>query len=426
MQVNVEIGEGLERRVNVEIPAEQIDSEVDSRLESMSHTAKVAGFRPGKVPMRVLKQNYGQQVRDEVVSGLLQSTFMQALEQESLQPAGTPKIDSVNSDPGKPLSYTAVFEIYPEVTLPDFGTLTLTRFTAAVNDGDIDKMIDTLRKQRLNWKEVDRDAANGDQITMDYRGTIEGEDFEGNQANDIQIELGSGRLIDGFEEQLVGAKAGDERELNLTFPDDYHAKEVAGKPVVFSVKVKKVEEAELPELDEEFFKAFGVGDGGEDEFRGEIGKNMERELGESLRQKNKQGVMDTLFEANPLDVPQSLVDEEIKRMLMQTQQQETPEMVQMLAPQASRRVALGLLLGEIMKSAQLQVDPDRVRQQVEAIASSYEQPQEVINWYYGDQQRLMEVQSVVMEDQVIDWVYEQGEIKEEALGFDEVMNPVQT
>ncbi|RKZ33978.1 MAG: trigger factor, partial [Gammaproteobacteria bacterium] len=314
MQVKVETTDGLERRMRVEIPEERVESQVGDRLKSMMQSAKLPGFRPGKVPLKVVEQRFGRQVRDEVVGELVQSSFYDAIVKEKLRPAGGPTIDPLESKRGEGVSYTAVFEIYPEVALGSVEELSITRPLCEVGDAEIDDMLETLRKQRKTWKEVDRAAADGDQVVLDYEGIIDGEAFDGGTATESHVELGAGRMLKALEDGLVGKKAGDEAALEMAFPEDYHAKHVAGKPVTFKVKIHRVEEAVLPEVDEDFAKGFGVSEGGVDAFRKEVRANMERELEDTLRARTKQGVMDALIEANPVEVPSALVEDEKMRI----------------------------------------------------------------------------------------------------------------
>ncbi len=433
MQVTVEAGSGLERRMTIQVPEERIVTEVATRLKSIARTARIHGFRPGKAPMQVLERHYGRQVRDEVVSEVVQSSFMEALRQEALNPAAGPSIDHVDSVPGSGVSFTAVFEVYPEIALPDLSTLQLTRPRAEVTEQDVDNMIQTLRRQRRSWEAADRDAVEGDRVVLDYRGTINGEDFKGNEAKQVPVELGGGQLIDGFEAGLIGIRAGEERTLELTFPESYHDKEVAGKPVTFHVQASKVEEARLPEVDADFIHSFGIAEGGVEGLRNEVRDNMERELHEALRSKLKEQVMDNLLETCRVEVPKALVDGEAERLAHQTRDSLAAQggsginlPASMFEERARRRVALGLILAELMKLSGLRPDPDKVRARVEAIASSYEEPEQVVRWYYGDRQRLSEIESVVTEEQLVDWLLGQSQVTEAQTTFDDVMKPGQT
>jgi len=435
MQVTVETASGLERRMTIQVPEEQIATEVQKRLKSMGPKVRLHGFRPGKVPTKVLERTYGKRVRQEVVSAVLQSSLVEAFGKEQLNPAGQPNIDSLESAPGQGLSYTAVFEVYPEVTLPDFRSLKLTRIVAQVSEEDVERMIETLRRQRRTWEAVEREAAEGDRVVMDYTGTVDGTAFEGNQGSEVPMELGSGKFIDGFEDGLRGVKAGEERVLDLQFPEGYHAKGLAGKPVQFTARVLRVEEARLADVDETFIRSFGVEEGGVEALRKEVHENMERELSDNIRAKVQQGVMDTLRETCAPDLPKALVDNEVQRLMQQTRDslnQKGAASVDfemdpsMFEEQGRRRVAIGLILAEIIKANGMSADPAKVRARAESIASTYQNPSQMVSWYYAEPGRLAEIESMVMEEQIVDWILEQADVTDTPMTFDEVMNPGQT
>lgn len=430
MQVSVESTGSLERRMTVEVPEERVEQEVKSRLQRLARTTKMDGFRPGKVPMHVVKRRYGGQVRQEVIGEVMQSTFYEAVGQENLRPAGLPDIEPRKIDEGENLEYTATFEVFPELELPTLEGVELEKTTAGVTDADVDKMIQTLREQHTDWQPVEREAQDGDRVRIDFRGAIDGEEFSGGRGEDVPVTLGGGRMIEGFEEGLKGAKAGEERSLDLTFPEDYPYDEVAGKQAQFDVTVRQVEAPELPELDEAFAAKFGVTEGGVEALRKEVRDNMERELADAVQGQNKQKVLDRLLELVAVEVPRALVENEAQSLAEQMKQQmhvpqgkEGPDLdTSMFQEQAERRVKLGLLLSELIRQQGLKADPEKVRARVEAIASSYEDPNEVVNWYYSDPRRLQDVESVVLEDAVVDWALEQGEVKESESSFEEVMN----
>ncbi len=430
MQVSIEATGGLERRMTVEVPEERIEKEVQNRLQQLARTTKLKGFRPGKVPLKVVAQQYGGQVRQEVLEQVIQSSFYEAVQQEKLHPAGNPRIEPQSLEKGKNLAYTAVFEVFPEFEPAPIEGVSLEKTVGEVSDADVDKMFETLRKQRTRWNPVEREAKEGDRVVVDFKGTIEGEEFKGNAGQEVPITLGSKRMIDGFEERLVGVKAGEAHTLDLTFPADYAYKEVAGKPVQFMVTVKSVAEAELPELDEEFAKSFGIQEGGIDGLREEVRKTMQRELRQTLKAKVKQQVMDKLLEINSIEVPKALVDSEAKVLADQMRQNmHVPQGKKgvdldpaMFEEQARRRVSLGLLLSEIIKRNELKADADKVRETIEELAAGYEHPEEVVKWYYGDRRRLSEVESLVLEDQVVDWALSHAQVDEKQVSFDEVMN----
>ncbi len=431
MQVSVETGEGLTRRLRVSLPAEQVDEAVNTKLKEAARTVRLDGFRPGKVPVRVVKQRFGAQIRQDAYGELIQSSFYEAVNQEKLQPVGEPSIelDEENAEGG--LAYTATFEVMPEVTLVDFGELEFRRPVAEVTDEDVDNMIRKLREQRTEWVEVERPAAEGDRVTIDFKGYIDGEPFEGGSAEGVHLVLGSGAMIPGFEDGLVGAAAGDERRLELRFPDDYGVERLAGKEATFEVRVQKVEEPKLPEVDEDFIRALGVEDGTEESLRREVRENMERELKQKLKSRTKEQVMNLLLEKHELPVPAAMVRQEAVNLKQQAQQemaragqQSSVDLpLNLFESQAERRVKLGLIVGEIVRTAGLSVDQARVDEAIAEQAATFEEPQEVIDWYAANPQARAQVENVVLEDQVVEWILEQGRVEEEKLSFDEVVNP---
>lgn len=433
MQVSVESTGGLTRRMKVSVPADRIDQEVEKRLKRMSRSVRIKGFRPGKVPFGVVQRQYGPQVRQEVVGDVVQSTFYEAVVQQKLRPAGNPSIEPEDATDGS-FGYIATFEVYPEIEPAPLAGVKIEKPVAQVADEDVERMIENLRKQRRSFEPVERAAAQGDRVVMDYKGTIEGQDFPGNQAQDVPIELGSGRMIEGLEAGLVGAKAGETRTLDLKFPEEYHFKEVAGKPVQFEVTVKAVQESRLPEVDEAFAKALGV-EGGAQVLRAEVRANMERELAQGLNTRTKRAVMDKLLELNKLDVPAALVDGEASRLAQQMHQQLVAQGAQpqdvkmdpsMFRPEAARRVALGLILAEIIRRQGFKADPAKVREAVDNVAASYERPEEVVKWYYAEKGRLTDLESANLEDQVVQWALEQADVVEQPTTFQEVMSPQAT
>ncbi len=431
MQVSVESSEGLERRMTVELPAEKVTEAVEKRLKEIARTARLDGFRPGKVPLSVVRKRFGGQVQQEVFGDLVQSSYFEAISSENLNPAGEPTIEPVEKAAGEGMAYVAVFEVMPEITLAELTDVTIQRPVAEVTDADVDQMVEKLRKQRTTWNTVEREAREGDQVTIDFKGYIDDEPFDGGTAEGVPLVLGSGAMIPGFEEGLIGAKAGDERTLEVTFPEDYRVDSLAGKQARFEVKVNAVAEPVVPEVDEEFAKAYGVTEGGVEAFRNEIRSNMERELADKIRSDLKEQVMDALLEANQIEVPKALVRQEAQALEQQTKenmaqsgQASTLDLpLELFEDQARRRVALGLIIGEVLRVNDIKVDQDRVRQKVEQFAQSYESPQEVIDYYYSDPNHLGPVENVVLEDQVVDWVLEQAKVEERPASFDEIMNP---
>lgn len=434
MQVSVEEVGKLERRLRVEIPEEKIAGEVENRLKNLSRTTRIDGFRPGKVPLKLVQKRYGEQVRAEVIGETVRQSFYEAVTEQQLNPAGQPKIEPEQSEQG--FTYTATFEVYPEVKPAAADKLKIERPVCEINETDVDRMIETLRKQQRQMEPVERVAAAGDAVKVDFTGRIEGEVFEGGEARDFQVEIGAKRLIPGFEEGLIGSKAGDTKTLKLAFPDDYHQQELAGKPVEFEVAVKQVQEAKLPELNDEFFKSFGVSEGGEQAFRAEVRRNMEREAEQTVRNRTKEAVMDALYEANSVDLPAALVEAEQERLLEQAKgnlrqygigdEQLAGMGKDSYLEQAQKRVALQLLVRELVSEQGFKAETSEMRELIEKNASGYEHPEEVVNWYFADKSRLAEVEALVIEDKLIDWLLDQATVSETPYTFDALMNKGQT
>jgi len=430
MQVSVESGEGLVKRLLVNLPADKVNELVDTKLKEAARTVRMDGFRPGKVPLRVVKQRYGEQVRQDAYGELIQSSYYEAVTQENLKPVGDPSIELREDEADGGLAYTATFEVMPEVEVAELSALEIKRPVTEVVDADVDNMIEKLRQQRTEWIDVDRGAQNDDRVTLDFTGIMDGEAFEGGTASDIPLVLGSGTMIPGFEEGLVGAKAGDKPVLELKFPEDYRVEDLAGKDVTFEVEVKAVAEPKLPDVDEEFVKSMGIEDGTEESLRKEIRENMEREVRQKVKGRTKEQVMDALLAANDLSVPAAMVSQEAAALKEQTQQemaqsgqQSTVDLpVSVFEPQAERRVKLGLLVGEIMQKNEIEVDQSRVDEAIAEQASTFEDPQEVINWYKENAQARASVENVVLEDQVVDLILNQAKVEEETLSFDELLN----
>ncbi|KPJ96772.1 MAG: trigger factor [Gammaproteobacteria bacterium SG8_15] len=432
MQVSVETTSGLERRMTVQIPKDKLDQEVQVRLKQLAGKAKIQGFRPGKVPMNVIKQRYGGQVEQEVMGELIQSSYVEALTQENLRPAGMPHIQPAEStsESGE-MTYTATFEVYPEIAVKGLENIKVEQPVLEISEQDMDEMLETIRKQRKQWKEADKAAENGDRVVIDFEGFMDGEAFEGGTAQDYALELGAKRMIPGFEDQLVGIKAGEERSINVKFPADYHAKNLADKDVEFKVKAHKVEAPELPELNDEFAESFGITEGGLDKLREQVKENMEREAKQKIRSQVKQQVLDGIVEQNPVDLPKVLIDGEIEHLMQQQRQamglsegNQTQDIdPKLFEDQARRRVALGLILSELIKQNEIKVEPAKLREAIENIAASYERPEEVVKYYYGDKERLSEIENLVLEDEAIDWVVTQASVTDKKTTFNELMNP---
>ena len=431
MQVSVETTEGLERKMTVAVPSDRVDTAVNERLQEAARTIRLKGFRQGKVPMKVVKSRFGKGVRQEVVGELMNEMYYEAINQQSLKPAGQPRIEPTNLDEGNDLEFVAIFEVYPEISLPDFSGVKAERLAAEVSDSDIDEMIETLRKQRQTWEEVERPVADSDMVNIDYLGKKDGEEFAGGKAEGQNLVIGSERMIPGFEEGMIGKSAGDEFTLALKFPDEYQSEELAGAEVEFDIKLSAVSEQNLPEVDEEFFKSFGVDEGGLEAFREEVTNNMQREMKTASRNKLKTAVMDALLAETEVDVPASLVQSEIHQLKHQTAQQmgggqgfdpgSLPD--DLFREQAKRRVMLGLILGEVISQKNIQADADKVREAIEEIASTYESPDEVVKWYYSNEEQLQVIESTVIEDQVFDYIIEEAGIEDKQVTYQEVIKP---
>lgn len=431
MQVSVESTSALERRMTVGVPAERIETEVAKRLQQTARRVKVPGFRPGKVPMSVIRQRYEASARQEAFGDLIQETFYEAIVQEKLNPAGAPSVEPKAYEKGKDLEYVATFEVFPEFEVKGLEDIQVERLQSEVADSDLDNMLEILRKQNTRYEEADREAANDDQVTIDFVGKIDGKAFQGGSANGTQLVLGSGRMIPGFEEGLVGAKAGEERVLNLTFPEDYQNLDLAGKTAEFTVKVTKVSAPQLPEMNEEFFAQFGVQESTLEGFRAEVRKNMDRELRQAIKNKVKNQVMDGLIAANPIEVPAALINSEVDRLRVQAVQQFggniKPDQLpaELFTEQAKRRVVLGLIIAEMVKQFELKPDDERVRALIEEMASAYQEPEQVVAWYYQNEQQLNEVRSVVLEEQVVDTVLEKAKVTDKQVSYEDAVKPAE-
>ena len=432
MQVSVETISGLERRMTVGVPAERIENEVNKRLQQTASRARVDGFRPGKVPMSVIRKRFGESARQEVIGEVIQSTFFEAVTQEKLNPAGMPSVEPLSMDAGKDFEYAATFEVYPEIVVSDFAEIEVERTESEVTDADLENMLEILRKQHTSYAIVERAAADADQVTIDFTGRIDGEAFEGGTASNTELVLGSGRMIPGFEDGLLGAKAGETRTISVTFPEDYQNLDLAGKAAEFEIIVHSVAEAQQPELNDEFFARFGVEEGGIEGFRTEVRKNMERELRQAIKTKIKNQVMDGLLRTNQIEVPKALISDEIDRLRQQAVQQfgganidpsQLP--AELFQDQAQRRVSLGLIVAEIVRQNDIKPDNDRVRAMIEDLASAYQEPQQVVSWYMQNEQQLAEIQSVVLEEQVVDTVLQKAKVTDKQVAYEDAVKPAQ-
>ena len=432
MQVSVETLNDLERRVTVQVPAERVAKEIQDRLVAMSRKAKVAGFRPGKVPLKIIKQMYGDQARYETVSELMQNSLRDALVQENLTPLGGPSIEPKVLEEGQALEYSATFEVMPEFDLSGFDNIKVERPVAEITEQDVDLMIDNLRRQRTNWSTVERPAHDGDRVRFDFEGKIDGQDFSGNKGTNAQVVLGGKTMLPGFEAQLIGLSAGAEGDFDLTFPDDYQTAEVAGKTAHFQVKLHGVEEAHLPELDDAFAASFDVKEGGIPALRQSLRANMERELRDGIQAAIKRQVMQGLLDGNPIPVPQALIGVEIEHLASQLRfpvgdnsERVRQLKMQLFEAEARRRVALGLLISKLAANQGIEPDGQQVRARLDAIAATYEEPTEVVRWYEQTPNALDNVRALVLEDQVVDWVLERAQVTEKTSTFAEIMTPGQ-
>lgn len=431
MQVSVENTSALERRMTIAVPAERVENEVNKRLQQTAKRAKVAGFRPGKVPMSVIRQRFEADARQEAFGDLVQASFYEAIVEQKLNPAGAPSVEPKSFEKGKDLEFVAVFEVFPEFTVAGLESINVERLSAEVADSDLDNMLEVLRKQNTRFEAVERAAQTDDQLNIDFVGKVDGETFAGGSAKGTQLVLGSGRMIPGFEDGLVGAKAGEERVVNVTFPEVYQNLDLAGKAAEFTITVNSVSAPVLPELNEEFFSQFGIKESTLEGFRAEVRKNMERELRQAIKTKVKNQVMDGLLAANPIEAPKALLENEVNRLRVQAVQQFggniKPEQLpaELFEEQAKRRVALGLIVAEVVKQYDLKPDDAKVREMIEEMASAYQEPEQVIAWYYKNDQQMNEVRSVVLEEQVVDTVLQKATVTDKSVSYEEAVKPAQ-
>lgn len=432
MQVSVETTQGLERRLTISVPAETVDVEVKNRLRQIGKTQRINGFRPGKVPPTVLLKRYGKSVRQEVAGELMQRNFFEAIMAEKLNPAGRPEFVAKTNEEGKELEFEATFEVYPEVEVKDIEKIAVEAPKAEVTDADLDEMFVTLQNQHKTWKENKRKTKKGDKLTIDFLGRVDGEEFEGGKAENFELELGSGRMIPGFEKEITGMKVGEEKTITVTFPEDYHAENLKGKEAEFDITVHKTEGPVLPEVDEEFAKLFGIQEGGVEALREEVSKNMGRELGQAVKAKVKDQVIEGLLEANEVELPKALVSQEVDVLRQQALQRFGGQLdpknmptlpAEMFEEQAKRRVKVGLLLGEVIKVNEIKVDDAKVQELIATAASAYEDPQEVISYYNDNQEMLQQMQNVALEEQAVEFVLDKASVTEKEASFKEIMNP---
>ncbi|RPH24701.1 trigger factor [Buttiauxella warmboldiae] len=429
MQVSVETTQGLGRRLTITIAADSIETAVKSELVNVAKKARIDGFRKGKVPMTVIAQRYGASVRQDVLGELMSRNFVDAIIKEKINPAGAPNYVPGEYKLGEDFTYAVEFEVYPEVELQGLEAIEVEKPVVDVTDEDVDAMLDTLRKQQATWKETDAAAAAEDRVTIDFTGSVDGEVFEGGKASDFVLAMGQGRMIPGFEDGLVGHKAGEEFTIEVTFPEDYHAENLKDKAAKFEIVLKKVEERELPEFTEEFIKRFGVEDGSVAGLRTEVRKNMDRELKGAVRNRIKSQAIDGLVNANNIDVPAALIDSEIDVLRRQAAQRfggnekqalELPR--ELFEEQAKRRVVVGLLLGEVIRTHELKADEERVKGLIEEMASAYEDPAEVVEFYGKNKELMDNMRNVALEEQAVEAVLSKAKVSEKATTFSELMN----
>jgi trigger factor len=428
MQVSVESTGSLERRIEVSVPKEQIEQAVDERLKKVSRTAKLKGFRPGKAPIKVIRQQFGAQVRQEVVGDLVQSTFTKAVTEAKLVPVTGPRIEPIANAPGEDLKYRAIFEVFPEVKLGKVEGLPVNRPVAEVTHADIEAMVQNLREQRPKFEAVDRASREGDRVTMDFQGQLDGKGFEGSEGKDVAVILGAGRMLKDFENGITGVKAGDEKQVAVAYPAEYHNKDLAGRTADFSVQVKKVEEKQLPPLDDEFCREYGVTEGGIEQLLSEVADNMRRELQANVHTRLKQQLFDRFIEANPVDAPKALVDQQVRDMQVDTARRIGAKDASQVPPPdafvepARRRVALGLLVSELVKTAGLQLDRARVEARLAELAATYPDPDAILGAYRQNPDAMRQVENMVMEDQVVDYLLERAKVTDQPSTFKELMN----
>ncbi|MBM7073105.1 trigger factor [Shewanella sp. 202IG2-18] len=429
MQVSVETTQGLERKVTISVPAGDLDKLIKNALRNEAKRAKIAGFRPGKVPVSVIEKRYGAAIRQEITGEFMQRNFVEAIIAEKINPAGAPTF-TPGSTEGENFEFTATFEVYPEVELKDLEAINVEKPVAEVTDADVDNMIETLRKQHATYAAVERVSEDSDKVKMNFVGTVDGEEFEGGKADDFELQLGSGRMIPGFEDGILGKKAGEEFDIEVTFPEDYHAEDLKGKAAKFAITLTEVQGADLPEVNEEFAGLFGVAEGGIDALKVEIRKNMTRELEQALKANVKEQVINGLVDAHEIDLPKALVDSEVNVVRQQALQRfggqqaaNMPELpAELFTEQAERRVKIGLLLGEVIKTNELKADEDRVKALIESMASAYEDPSEVVEYYNKNNEMMQNMRNVALEEQAVEEVLKAAKVSDKEVQFEEFMN----
>ncbi|MDE1513556.1 MULTISPECIES: trigger factor [Vibrio] len=431
MQVTVETLEGLQRRLNITVPAANIEDAVTSELRNIAKNRRFDGFRKGKVPMAMVAKMYGKAVRQDMLGEVMHRHFIEAIVKEKINPAGTPTFAPVEIAEGKDLVFTATFEVYPEVELKGLENINVEKPTAEVTDADVAEMLETLRKQQATWKEVDEAADNGKRVSIDFVGSIDGEEFEGGKAENFPLEMGAGRMIPGFEDGIVGKTKGMELVIDVTFPEEYHAENLKGKAAQFAIKVNKVEARELPELNDEFVARFGVAEGGVEALKAEVRKNMQRELHQAIKARIKEQAIEGLVKENEIQVPAALIEQEVNALRQQAAQRfggnveaaaQLPS--ELFEEQAKRRAMVGLLLGEVIRTYDLKADEEKVQALITEMATAYEDPTEVVAYYEQNQQLMNNMRNVALEEQAVDAIIAKAQVTEKAISFSELMNPV--
>lgn len=435
MQVSLEVTSDLERRLKISVPAQQVEEQVNEQLRRMTRSVKIKGFRPGKVPLKIVQMHYGAQAREEAVGRLIQSSYTEAVEQQKLNPVAPPLLDAVNADEGADLEFTATLEVSPEVKLGSFDSIEVARPKAQITDADIDKMISELQRQNQSLEEVaaDTPAADGDVVTFDHKGTIDGELFEGGSHDGQRVMLGSKNMIDGLEAGMVGMKVGDKKDIEATFPKDYQAESLQGKKAVFAVEIKAIHKTVLPEVNDDFCARYGVTEGGVEALRQEVSRNMDRELQQSIKKKVKDQVMDGLVAVTPLPLPQSMVTEEIGRLRKRAVDQlvergidkdKIPEIPDSeFTAEAQKRVQLGFIIESVVQEHKLEPTPEKVEAMLRDMAALYQSPEEVINWYKNDKKQLAMVRHIVLEDEVVETVLKGAKVTDSELSYAEAVRP---
>lgn len=431
MQVSIETLDGLERRMTVQVPSETVTQAVEKKLNDLRKTIKIDGFRPGKVPLKVVQQKFGGHIRQEVISDVIESSYHQAITQENVRPAGMPNIESVNSSDKEDMSYTATFEIYPEIEKLIFDTIKVEKPVAEVTDEDHEAMIQKLREQRKEWSEVKRQAVTGDQVMVDFEGRIDGQIFEGGAGKDMPVEIGAGAMLEEFEAGLKGIKAGEEKHVEVNFPDDYHGKEVAGKKAEFTLRATRVSEAILPEVDVSLARSYGIEDGDLDKFRADVRDKMVNELTQKIKLQVKNAVMTGLLEENDIIAPSALVAEEVKSLKLEAAKRMGKDIESidnsalpddMFQQEADKRVRLGLLVGEVIKSENIELDQEQVESTLAEMAAAYEQPDQLKEYYRQNKDARTSLESMVLEDQVVNHILSKAKVTEKQSSFEEITN----